>query len=88
MQFCAKKMACLFVMVRLLLLMHVNVAHAVTVNQDTITALTSFVIQNHAMSSVIFGCWKKAGMLQYCVFETNKTLHQGYDFFPFYYHTI
>ena len=72
MQFC-ERMACVPIMVQLLLLLHVAVTHAVTVNQDSITALTSFMIQNHAKSSVIFGCWKKAGKIQYRKFDTNTT---------------
>jgi hypothetical protein len=71
-QFC-EKMACLFVMVQLLLLLRMNVTRAVAVNQDSITALTSFMSQKHAMSSVIFGCWKKAGKIQYWIFETNTS---------------
>lgn len=62
-------------MVQLLLLLHVDVTHAVAVNQDSITALTSYMIQTHAKSSVIFGCWKKAGKIQYCVSETNTTAY-------------
>jgi uncharacterized membrane protein (Fun14 family) len=72
MQFC-KKMACLLIVVQLLLLLHVDVIHAVTINQDRITALTSYMIQTYAKSSVIFGCWKKAGKIQYRVSEMNTT---------------
>ena len=72
MKFC-EKMACLPIMVYLLLLLDVDVTHAVTINQDSITALTSYVIQTHAKSSVIFGCWKKAGKIQYRVSEMNTT---------------
>jgi hypothetical protein len=68
-------MACLLVMVQLLLLLHVDVTHAVAVNQDSITALTSYMMQTHAKSSVIFGCWKKAGKIQYCVLEMNTTAY-------------
>jgi hypothetical protein len=60
-------MACLLIMVQLLLLLHVDVTCAVTINQDGITALTSYMIQTHAKSSVIYGCWKKAGKIQFCV---------------------
>jgi len=72
MQF-SEKMACLLIMVQLLLLLHVDVTHAVTINQDSITALTSYMIQTHAKSSLVFGCWKKAGKIRYHVLETNTT---------------
>jgi len=62
-------------MVQLLLLLHVDVTLAVTINQDSITALTSYMIQTHAKSSVIFGCWKKAGKIQCRVSETNTTAY-------------
>jgi hypothetical protein len=74
MQYC-EKMACLLIMVQLLFLLHVDVTHTVPINQDSISALTSFMIQTHAKSSVIFGCWKKAGKIQYCVSETNATAY-------------
>jgi hypothetical protein len=66
-------MACLLIMVQLLLLLHVDVTRAVTINQDSIAALTSYVIQTRVTSSVIFGCWKKAGKIEYRVSETNTT---------------
>lgn len=72
MQF-SEKMTCLLTMVQLLLLLHVDMTHAVTINQDSMTALTSYMIQTHAKSSVIFGCWKKAGKIQYYVLERNTT---------------
>ena len=66
-------MACLLIMVQILLLLHVDVTRAVTINRDSIAALTSYVIQTRVKSSVIFGCWKKAGKIQYRVSETNTT---------------
>jgi hypothetical protein len=66
-------MACLLIMVQILLLLHADVTRAVTINQDSIAALTSYMIQTRVKSSVIFGCWKKAGKIQYCVSETNTT---------------
>jgi len=72
MQF-SEKMACLLIMVQLLLLLHVDMTNAVTINQDSIIALTSYMIQTHAKSSVIFGCWKKAGKIRYHVLETSTT---------------
>jgi hypothetical protein len=63
MQFCAATRH-LCIIVQLVLVFHLNRSHAAAIS-DSIAAITSFMIQNHALSSVVFTCWKKAGKILY-----------------------
>lgn len=61
MRFCVM-MRRLCIIVQLVLVFHLNRSHAAAVN-DSIATITSFMIQNHVVSSVVFTCWKKADTL-------------------------
>lgn len=49
--------------VQLMLVLHLSRCHSAVI-ADGIATITSFMIQSHAPSAVVFTCWKKVGKIR------------------------